>query len=38
VLGFLRSNPGEAFYSTVIAAKLAGFGVVVRDVMSNARA
>ncbi len=37
ILDFLRGNSGEAFYSTVIAAKLAGYNVCVRDVMSSAR-
>jgi hypothetical protein len=37
ILEFLRSNPGEAFYSTVIAARLVDSGVHIRDIMSNAR-
>jgi hypothetical protein len=37
VLGFLRSNSGDAFYSKEIADKLAGEGVQVRDVMANVR-
>jgi len=37
ILNFLRSNGGEAFYSSELVKKLAEFGVHARDVMGNAR-
>ena len=37
ILDFLRSNPGEAFYSKEVAERLVDQGVKIRDVMANAR-
>jgi hypothetical protein len=37
VLGFLRDNPGEAFYSKEVAKRLVDESVHIRDVMANVR-